>query len=442
MRAAARVAAAVAALALLALLAHAVLAPESAPRRWPLLILSVVGLAAFEWRGWRWALAMLVPAGPVIDWFFLTPDRGIYATEALLVVALAGWLGRLALNRGDPPALRPSGPVLALTAFGLVGVAALLIGHAGSFDAFVAWRTLRVLALAAGCAAMFSAIAAARPIVAPWSLATLAALLVLAVGGLVEFVVDGAGQFEAGSFYGSSIGLAVHLALVMPFALSVALGPSRSRWRLLAAMAWLAGLVCLPLSTSRGALGSVAVTTVLALVVAGRRRGHRAWLPALIIAGLVMAGGVILGLNPELAGEGFAYKLRASVAGDFFSTRTAQWSEAGSAIAAHPLTGEGPTTWSPSMPLELARRHGLPAALLMLGAVAWAAVAVGRSAWRLDARPTDDEAAWHPASLRWGLALSLLGLMLVGLAETGLGARSTPLVALTLVLAAQLGRER
>ncbi|MBU1675250.1 hypothetical protein KKA85_05665, partial [bacterium] len=41
----------------------------------------------------------------------------------------------------------------------------------------------------------------------------------------------------------------------------------------------------------------------------------------------------------------------------------------------------------------------------------------------------------HAASAGWGIVLGLVGLFLAGLAETGLGARTTPLLAVAISVA-------
>lgn len=432
------------AMGLLMLLAHAINAPESAARRLPMLALAGLALVASSRPPARWTLAVLVPAGPILDLAFLTPDRGIYATEVVLLAAVATWLASGALARRQTSWVLPALPALLLAGFGLVGSTALLLGHRDAFATFEAWRALRVLLLASGAVFLLRAVAerTPRPVATLWTGATLGALLLLAAGGVLEFVIKASGQFEAGSFYASSIGLAVHLAFMAPLALCIWLGPSSRRWRVLAAAAWLGSLACLPLTASRGALGSLAVTSVLAVLVTARRTGGRGWRGmAAVLLALGVATAVLMA-RPELAGEAFAYKYRASVQGDFFSTRTTEWAEAWQAIIAHPLVGDGPAEWAPSVPLELARRHGVPAALLALAAMVTGAWVAGRRGWRRD----DGEAAMqdglHLASLDWGLCLALCGLFLVGLAETGLGARSTPLLAWAVVMAGMVHGQR
>lgn len=436
MRGVGRVLAALATCGLIVLLAHAIAAPESAERRLPLVLLAAVGLVVFSRPEFRWILAVVVPAGPVLDFFFLTPGRGIYATEAVLTAALCSWLASRALGRDQTPWARPSPPALLLVGFGLVGVLALIAGHAGAFDAFVTWRALRVLLLTVGAVFLFGAVAggSARDMAPVWTAATLGALLLIAVGGVVDTVIRGSGQFEAGSFYGSSIGLAVHLAFFAPVALSIWLGPSLRRWRMLGAAAWIAALICLPLTASRGALGSVFITSVLAVLVTARRTRGRTWRGMAVVLLVLCVVIAVLVARPEIAGEAFAYKYQASIAGDFFSTRVNEWSAAWQGITARPLSGEGPATWAPSMPLELARRHGMPAALLAMAAILVAAWTAGRRAWRLDEGEGPATTGLHTASLCWGLGLGLLGLFLVGLAETGLGARLTPLLVWTVVM--------
>ncbi|NTV04623.1 hypothetical protein HGA89_06925, partial [bacterium] len=147
---------------------------------------------------------------------------------------------------------------------------------------------------------------------------------------------------------------------------------------------------------------------------------------------------VVLLLKPELAGESFAYKLRASLAGDYLSTRLPAWREAAAAVGAHPLAGEGPEAYAPSIPLELARRLGLPAALLAIAALLGALAAAARASRRLATGAPLQASGLSLSSVALGVAAGLAGLLLVGLAETGLGNRTTPLIAATLAVAALL----
>ncbi len=438
----ARIGAALAALFFIVVLAHALAAPEVAERRLYLALLAASALAWFTRPGSLLSLAVLVPVGPVVDWFFLTPGRGIYATEVVLLSALAGWLSTKASGRDMTPWPRPNLPVLLFCNFGAIGLLALVAGHADRFVFFSAYRMARVLLLAACVGYIFHALAAdaetRKRTIRLWTGATLGALALLALFGIVQTLLAGrgGGHFEPGSFYDSSVGLAVHTAFFAPLALSVWLGASSRQWRLAGAAAWLMALLCLPLTASRGALGSVFVTSVLVVLVTARRTRGRAWRGMAVVLLLLTVGLALLAARPDLAGEAFAYKYRASIEGDFFSTRVDEWSEAWRAIRRYPIFGEGPDAWAPSVPLELMRRHGVPAALLALAAVVLAVWGSARNAWRRDLSPTPHiNQGLHGPSVGWGLVLGLVGLFLVGLAETGLGARTTPLLAVTISVA-------
>jgi len=437
-----RVAAGLGALLFIAVMAHALAAPEVAERRFYLALLAASSLVWFTRAGSLASLAALVPLGPVVDFFFLTPGRGVYATEVVLMSALGGWLTSRAFGRDTTPWPRPSLPVLLFCNFGAVGLLALVAGHADRFVFFTAYRMARVLLLSAAVGYMFHTLArdprARARAVRVWTKASLAALGLLGLFGIVEYLVSGrgGGHFEPGSFYRSSVGLAVHVAFFAPLALSIWLGASARIWRLAGAASWLLAVACLPLTASRGALGSLFATSVLVVLVTARRTRGRGWRGIAVVLLLLAAGLSLLAARPELAGEAFAYKYRASIEGDFFSTRVEEWGEAWRAIGADPLFGEGPEAWAPSVPLELARRHGVPAALLALAAIVVAAWITARRAWRRDREPSPVlDRGLHDASVAWGVALGLVGLFLVGLAETGLGARSTPLLAVTLSVA-------
>jgi O-antigen ligase len=306
----------------------------------------------------------------------------------------------------------------------------------------------RVLLLAASVGYVFHALAPdvdmRRRTVWLWTGGTLAALGQIGLFGIMEYLLAETGvlHFEPGSFYRSSVGLAVHIAFFSPLALGVALGASRREWRLAAAVSWVVAMMCLPLTASRGAIGSVFVTSVLVVLATARRTRGRAWRGIAAALVLLAAGLALLAARPEIAGEAFAYKYRASVQGDFFSTRVDEWREAWAAIKAFPIFGEGPEAWAPSVFLELARRHGLPAALLAVAAIVAAMAGVIRRVWHRDRDPEPTlYRGLHLSSAGWGVALGLIGLLLVGLAETGVGARTTPLLAVMISVAGMIGNK-
>ncbi len=416
--------------------------------RLPLLLLGVGALAWFAQPRPRLPVAAIIPVGPLLDFFFLTPGREIYATEVVLLAAAAWWLARRAL--APRPWVRPAPAILLWLAFAAVGLVATfgfvaLAAGPGGGPASATWlRGVRLLWLA-GCIPLLLTDDGDRQPGLPvwWTAATLGAVVLLAVGGIAEFLLAIAGKSdeEPGSFYRGSVGLAVHLAFFAPLGLALWLGDSGRRWRLAGALAWLAAAACLPLTASRGAMGSLAATAavlVIATALTGDRRRLRAPLIALAALGAVA---IVLVLRPELAGDSFAYKLRASLAGDFFSTRVPAWRESFGAIAAHPLTGEGAEAFAPSIPLELARRLGLPAALLALASLVAAAVAAWRTARRPAVGAVAGDAGLSRTSVAWGVAAGLVGLLLVGLAETGLGNRTAPLITATLAVAVLLGSD-
>jgi len=436
-----RIVAAFGALLFIAVLAHALASGGIAGRRLYLVMLAAASVAWFTRRNAMQSLALLVPLGPIVDFFFLTPDRGIYATEVILLSALASWLTGKAYGRDREPWPKPNLPVLLFSNFGAIALLALVAGHADRFVIFDAYRMARVLLLATAVGFMFTALAGDDKRRAQtmrwWTGATLAALALLGLLGILEYLLTGrgGGHFEPGSFYRSSVGLAVHAAFFGPVALCVALGASSSRWRLGGIVSWLLMLLCLPLTASRGALGSVLITLAMAILVTIRRTRGQGWRGIAVVMLVILAGAILLMVNPELAGESFAYKYRASIEGDFFSTRVDEWRETWTAIGRNPLFGEGPEAWAPSVPLELMRRHGIPAALLALAAIFAAVFSMGRRAWRWDRDETPAMiGGLHVASLAWGVTLGLVGLFLVGLAETGLGARTTPLLAVMIAM--------
>ena len=429
-----------AASALLLVLALGVLSPASAGARPLLAAAGLALLALFAWPGARPCLAWLLPLGPILDFPLLTPGRGIYTVELLGGAAACWWLARLAAGRRRAVP-RPDTPVVLWSAFAVTALLALVVGHPDLLGTFAGWRAVRSLLLA-GLLGWVLRDLLADPdrdrsrLLARWLGAWCAGVLLLAAGGVAEAVATGFAA-EPGSFYRGSVGLAVHLAWSLPLVFLLALEDPDRRRRRLAVAAAAAGLLCLPLTASRGAIGSVLVTGGALLARAWWRSDRRRRVAIAAAVAVVAALGAVVATHPDLAGESFAYKWRATLSGDLFSTRREAWQAARAAIRARPFTGEEPGAWAPAIPLELARRHGLPAMLLALAALLTAAGAALQRTWsgrRKNADtsvPTGDLA--RLAAL--GAGMGLLGLLLAGLAETGLGARSLPLVTMLLVLA-------
>ena len=368
-------------------------------------------------------LIWIIPLGPVLDASLLWTGSEIYLTEMIVLSVATVWAMGIIRGKVALPGL--SLPAMLMILFGALGVLATIIGHPEQMTTTAGLRSTRVLWIGGLVVWIWNSLDGNhhRRLVS-WTRASLLALALLALGGIVEFLT-GDRTGEPGSFYNSSIGLSVHMAFMMPLALAVVLGSGLRKARILGGVGYLAGLAVLVLTASRGALGSVALTTMALLAFSARRlEGPRRTIVLAAVA-LVVIGGITLGLKPELAGEAFAYKFERSLAGDFFSTRTAEWQEAMSAIKASPFFGEGAEAWSPSMPLELARQHGIPAALAAFGAIFAAIWFAARSRSGSD----NPNACVTPATTTLGLAFGLTGLVLVGLAETGLGARLTPLLA-------------
>ena len=132
-----------------ALLVAAMVGPAAPSlRRLPLTILGVVALAIFAKPSRRLSVAALIPVGPVLDAFFLTPGREIYATEVVLLAALIGWAGRRAL--AAPPWPRLPLAIRLWLAFAVVGVLALGLGLTAATPDPSWLRGVRLLVLAAG----------------------------------------------------------------------------------------------------------------------------------------------------------------------------------------------------------------------------------------------------------------------------------------------------
>ena len=403
-----------------AMLVYFMMGDQVAERRVPLIILSAIGLIWFSRQKTVAIIVFLIPLGPILDAAFLTPGRGIYATEALLLVGSFIWLAEQ--FRHPHPWPRPTTPVLFLALYAMVALLALL---AGDYSQFSVLRMMRQLFLVVMTAIMvqdlFSRSGAFESLLKKWTFATLLSLSLLALGGIVEFLMT---HSEPGSFYRGSVSLAVHIAFFSPIALSICLSTWSPNWRIAGATAWTLSIICLPLTASRGAMGSVFVSSLALLLVATIRGRQLGWRPLLLVFVIALAGIALLA-NPEIAGENFAYKVQASLKGDFFSTRTSQWKNGIDALKISPLVGQGPQASSNSIPLEMAQRHGIPAALLLLISIFIAMISPIRHAWSLD---------FSSNPIIWGVTFGILGFLLVGLAETGLGARTTPFLVMVVVI--------
>ncbi len=386
-------------------------------------MIAVAALALFATVVPLRLLIWIIPLGPVLDATLLWTGNEIYLTEMIVLSVATVWAMGIIRGKATLPVL--SVPAMLMILFGALGVMATIIGHPEQMTTTAGLRSTRVLWIGGLVVWMWNSLDQNdHSRLVNWTRASLLGLALLALGGIMEFLT-GDRTGEPGSFYNSSIGLSVHMAFMMPLALAVVLGNGLRKARILGGVGYLAGLVVLVLTASRGALGSVALTTLALLAFSARRLEGPRRLIVLSAITLVLIGGVTLGLKPELAGESFAYKFERSLAGDFFSTRTAEWQDSLTAIKASPFFGVGAEAWSPSMPFELALRHGVPAALAAFGALFAAIWFAARS--RPD--PGNPNACVSTATTTLGLAFGLAGLVLVGLAETGLGARLTPLLA-------------
>lgn len=416
---------------------------ESAERPVTLLVLAVASLAWFARPASLLSLVVVFPVGAILDSPVLAPGRTIYATEVILLAAVVAIGVRWAvLGRGEY-GNRSSFPLPAglWAGFALAGILTLVAGHSEMLGTPAGLRGLRVLFLALAVSFLLwglgrDAVIRSRAWLL-WTAVAVIGLGLLGLGGILEFllaVIRGGGDRSPGSFYRSSVGLAAHIAFLSPLAVSLCLSRAGRSWRIGGGVAWLLALICMPLTASRGAMGSVLLTTVFLILVTARqwssvqRRG--VWIVFVVMA----AGFTLLAISPDIAGESFAYKFRKTVEGDFFSTRVDGWQEGMAAIAGNPLIGEGPNAWAPSMPLELARRHGVPAAILALVAIVLAGIRVGKWAGR-SARGRAGSSDQLVRAVGLGLSAGFGGLLLVGLAETGLGARLTPLVTSAILVA-------
>ena len=100
----------------------------AAERPLSLLLLVVASLVWFARSGSLLALAVILPLGPILNFPFLTPDRGIYATEVVLLGAVVAkgirWLLAGRPSAENLPRSSHRVPVLLWVGFAVAGLAA------------------------------------------------------------------------------------------------------------------------------------------------------------------------------------------------------------------------------------------------------------------------------------------------------------------------------
>ncbi|MGD8394529.1 MAG: hypothetical protein PVF43_03515 [Candidatus Eiseniibacteriota bacterium] len=418
------------------------------PDRFLVLSFAVAGGAATLIA--RRPLAVWVIAVPLAALANLQPWRAagsgaLYPAEAFLLAASAGIAlrgGRGAGETGPANAASPVGPstapagaparVARWALWGMVGWMALAavagLSRVGTPGAL---RALR-LAWMAGVACTCGARAGWRG-VGGLSAAAAASALLLALAAAVEVAVGASvrGVPRIGQLVGGSELLAIHLTLVAPLALGLALArPGRDPRAWLGWAGALGGLAALGVSFSRSGWvgGWLALLVVAGLAWWwGRRRAALVAAALLLlvggVAGLLLVGGI------ELPGVPAVYAERLGSLGGggaLLGDRTREWQRGIDTIAAAPLVGHADAPNCYNLVLGIAARSGLPAAACFLVLVVVSALrmmAAGR-AWR--------PAAVADSALIAGCLGGLVGLLTTGIGESSLGLRVVPL-ALTLI---------
>ena len=345
---------------------------------------------------------------------FDAPKRLIALVGTAIAAAAA-----FALHRAEPGAARPwsEGPRsrraalwLALAALGMTLVAALASPRRG--PALDAARSIAVFALLLPLGAS-RAVEKGRS----WLIGVfLGATAVNAVVSILEsrgrfqpFLLETFGDRQNTGAYAGNVGyLAITLALAGVLALGLLLRARKGRTRLLAVAALALFATALVVNLNLTALTSALAGAGVLLVVLHRRRAALPISGAVLLVGLAVAGYAPL---RSRAAE-IAKSARLGNWDVLVSFRGGPWAAALEMTRERPLTGFGPGTFAaeyaphrlaaeirlhrrfvaPLLTSSYAETHcdylqvftdaGIPAGLLVLGAVACLFAAVGRRAWR------------------------------------------------------------
>ncbi len=371
-------------------------------------------------------LLILVPFVALANLEAWTSGWGVYPSEVVLLAALA------AVALRHPTAVRFAGPARFALAYGLwVSVAALAATLlAGTADIASLARIARLGFFATTLFALGFSLAARYAVRWARAAALAAGLIGAAAIGEALLRAGGGGVPRTGSPVGGPELLALHLSLLIPPGLVLALD-RQERHRSLTALLLVAG-VGLVLSFSRsGWLGAWAAILGMGLAALKAERGIARRLFGL--AGVVLLGGALTAAGlAELGGDAFAAysgRLRTLATLDILADRRADWQLGVSAIRTHPWFGS-PTAPNPyNLILALAATSGLPVlvpfALLVISAIASGLATVARGG--------------AAALLAVGFLGALIALLVAGMGESTLGARLTPPAFTALGLLSGLG---
>jgi O-antigen ligase len=247
------------------------------------------------------------------------------------------------------------------------------------------------------------------------------------VTGIEALGWPGGGQVPAvGRLVGNSELLAIHLTLLLPIALGLAVAPVRGgRW--LRVSAWAGGLLgaaALAVSFSRsGWVGGWAGMSVAVLLAWWRwRRPAAVAVLLLLLAGALLATAILAGWLP-LPGvpEAYVGRLRSLGGDQLFGDRAREWQTGLDAIRHRLIFGHPAASNCYNLLLQLAARSGL---LILLPFSMLLGCAFSRQFRALRASRGDPLAA--------GLAGALVGMLVTGVGESSLGLRVMP-VAMTVI---------
>lgn len=327
--------------------------------RWPLALAGVALLGAaglLRPAGWFAALLFALPFAYAVK-LPLLPGRDLGVIDVGLAGAVAVLVGHALLRwlTGAPPLplraplARPQRLALLLLALGVGWALAASLDVRYPALALREWRTLFLNPLLfAGLLVLLlrsaeDEAASRQVLVMGWLLgaATVAAIGLWGYATGAAFVSAAEGVRRVQALYDSANNLALYLDRTLAVSLALALFVRSGRARLLwASLAALQGLAWL-LTFSKGSLFLAAPALLAVLGVGGfwlLRRQGRSVTPLLVLAGAVLAGGIVLA--PFIGADRFQRLLDFDQGTGFL--RLQLWRSAWQMALDHPLLGVGP----------------------------------------------------------------------------------------------------
>ena len=229
--------------------------------------------------------------------------------------------------------------------------------------------------------------------------------LVCVIGlALIEFVYyvlsEGRWAYAPSALFRDSEPLAIYLCLVLPFVFACSREISLSSWRVLAYASVCLGFLVLASTRSRAGVLAIVAVALLYLLARARYRSAANKVAWVVLGGVfcVVAGFVVFVKTASYVSPGDSFWSAA------LESRQANWAAGMEYLASAPLFGNGAVENVYNLYLQVGAYFGIPALvvfLILVGRVLYTAV--------LDS----------PSTL--GLALGIIGVLAVGMAESPCG---------------------